>query len=229
MDIFIHNHSKSIHITPNGFSFFKKEGEKKAVKKEYPNVILGTLSQFAPDFLNYAPDETIDIIVNLAAPVLVPTPLFEEESLEKYLRMQFDISKQDHLFHDEISSYKSVYYLTDEVVNNLQRLNTPYQVIHQSTLLYRNLDVENDPFDHSIVLFVGNGSFDLILLKNKKIYLINKYNFSGNMDILYYILNIIKQFDLTLEKVNLRVIQNQPKEIVALLKKYIPNIESISY
>ncbi|MDL2308395.1 DUF3822 family protein [Bacteroidales bacterium OttesenSCG-928-B11] len=229
MNIFLYNQAKSIRIHSNGFSLFKKERGNKIVKQEYPNVIFGTLPDYAADFLKLSPGESIDIIANLSPPVLIPTDFFEEDSIEKYLRMQFPISKQDHFFHDVIEDYHAVYYLTDEVVNNLRRLKTPYKVIHQSTLLHGKLVSSADREKDTIILTINDSNFDIILLKNKKIQLINTFRHSSYHDILYYLLNTLKQFDIKLSDIGVQLIQNDHKGMLALLKEYFPNTKSISY
>lgn len=227
MSIYLYNQAKSIRITPNGFSLFKKEGEKKIAKKEYPGAIFGSIPQYATEFLNLAPEENFDLIANLTPPVLVPKHLFEENSLKRYLQMQFPIANQDHLFYEEISNYYAAYYLTDEVVNNLNRLNTPYKVIHQATLLFYHLPAIQNNINNSIILTVDDADFDIILLKKNKIHLINKYHFTENTDLLYYLLNIAKQFDIVLADVNILLISHQAKELAGMVKKYFPNTETI--
>ncbi|MDR2980102.1 MAG: DUF3822 family protein [Bacteroidales bacterium] len=223
MNAFLYDQAKSIRISTDGFSIFKKEGDKKNVKKEFFNVVLSMLPQHAAEFLNLTPEETLNVIVNTTVPILIPKPFFAEDHVREYLQIQFNISTQDHPFIDEIEDYYAVYFLTDEVMNNLKRLNTPFRPIHQATLLHNHWKAaENRP--HSVaILCVNEKNFDIILLKNDKLQLINTYTYSENTDILYYLLNITKQFEMEMSEVHLQLIQNQSKETAILLRKFFPN------
>jgi len=228
--IFLLNNSKSILLFPNGFSLLKKEKAETILEKTFPNTSVSFLPPFAKDFFALSNDETetVDIIFDLFPPMLIPKALYNESTAYDSLGAQFDISGLGQLLTEEIEEYNTTYFINHNEINALKKININPRFTHLSSLIFQNL--QDHSFYHAdnlISLFINDSYVDFILIKSQTIHLVNRFNFTSEFDILYYLFNIIIQYGIKAENCKIILFRNQSNKIAELLTKFFPAIAFI--
>ena len=229
-DLFLLNNFKSILLVPNGFSFFKKETSGSILEKNYPNTSVSFLPPFARDFFSLSNNEieTVDVIFDLFPPILIPKEIYNEAIAYDALGSQFDLSVVGQLLSEEIQEYYATYFINHNELNLFQKININPHFIHLSSLMFQYLQTHYiSKSDNTVSLFIHDSHADSILIKSQKINLINRFNFTSELDILYYLLNLIKQFGIKVDNCKIILFRNQNNKLSELLIKYFPDLEFI--
>lgn len=210
----LHN-GKSIRIAPDGFSFYKREGDRLDTKT-FPSSSSALLSTEAPLF--FSPDDTITIVVARHIPMLVPTELYDPNKDRDYLALQFDTSHTGSTFADTMGAYKAVYSLTQNEKDTLNRLPFSYGVVAETTLLHRFLCQQ----ELNTALYVAlNPDFtDVMAMQKGEPLCVNRFPLTEPADTLYYICDIVKQFNLRDPHIFLHFYTEENKKLLQLLKTY---------
>ena len=116
--LFREYYGKSIRIAPDGFSLFKREGDR-LTAKHYPQTTDALLSVEAPQF--FSGNEQVTIISAHHIPMLVPDELYQPEKEKEYLNLQFDTSRLGQTFSDKLGHYQAVYFLTQNEKDTISR------------------------------------------------------------------------------------------------------------
>lgn len=219
-NLFLFDNPKSILLLPNGFLLFKKDADEKWVSKNHPDTALSFLPLFAKDFfeLNDHGLCDVDIIVNILPAVLIPKPLFNKSAAFDALSMQYDISALGQLLTDETGEYTGVYFLRDNELDILKKINITPHFVHLMTLLTRQIISEN--VKNQLFLFIHEPFVEIILGKEKKIILSNRFNYTSDFDILYFTMNLLKQFEIKPEDCRLKIYPKPEASLRNLLGSY---------
>ena len=206
---------KSIRIAPDGFSFYKQEGDKLKTRT-FPNSSSALLSTEAPLF--FSPDDHIIVVAAQHVPMLVPAELYDAGKDRDYLALQFDTTHLGSTFADTVGAYKAVCFLTQNEKDTLDRMPFPYEVVAETTLLYRFL-CEHDT---NAALFVAqNPDFtDILVVQKDEPLCVNRFPLTEPADTLFYICHIVKQFNLRDPQVFLHFYAEENKKLPQLLKTY---------
>lgn len=208
-------YGKSIRIAPDGFSFYKQDG-KRLTSKSFPHSSSALISTEAPLF--FAPDDPLSIVVARQVPLLVPAEIYDPEKGSEYLALQFDTAHIGSIHADELGAYKAVYSLTKNELDTVSRLSNPKQVVSETTLAFRMLrDLEA-----AAAIFIGhNANFiDVAVTHKDEPLLANRFQLTEPADILYYLLNITKQFNLRSPEILLHFHGEEDRKLLQLLKSY---------
>lgn len=213
--VFQQYYEKSIRLAPDGFSFFKQEG-KRLVCKTFPRSSDALLSTEAPTF--FGSEEAVTVIAAHHIPMLVPAEIHNPDKNAAYLQLQFDTSQLGAAFADATGMYQSVYFLTKNENDTVGRLPFRSQIVAETTLLYRFL-CENAP---ELSVFVAmNGTFvDILAVQKGEIAFLNRFHLIEPSDILCYLYNIMKQFNLKQPELFLHFFEEEDKKLVQLLKQH---------
>ena len=213
--VFQQYYEKSIRIAPDGFSFYKHDG-KLLIGKFFPRSSDALLSTEAPAF--FGSDDTITVIAAHYIPMLVPNEIHDPEKNSAYLQLQFDTSQLGATFADVTGQYSSVYFLTKNENDTIGRLPFRCEVVAETTLLYRFL-TENTT-EPSIFMALNRDFVDILAVQKGEIAFLNRFPLVEPSDILCYIYNIMKQFNLRQPELYLHFFAEEDKKLVQLLKQY---------
>lgn len=230
MNIFLHRHTKSIRLYPDGFSLFKKIGGKEAVSQDYPGTMISSLPGYISSFFPVTDTGPVGVIVDVAPPVLIPEPLFDMESAPSYLKLQFETSGIGKILTDQLDPYISLYFIDKETDHILDKTEVDLEFVHQSTLFCRYIDSPNFSFSEnsSFLLYIDKQYAGYCMFKEGKIQLINRFGYTTGYDILYHYLNILKQYRMETRQTRLFLYNTISKEYTELFKTYTPHITLIS-
>jgi hypothetical protein len=213
-------YGKSIRIAPDGFSFFKQDGKRLNVKT-FPRTSDALLSMEAPLF--FGQEEAVTVIAAQHIPMLVPAEIYLPEKSTEYLTLQYDTSRLGAAYTDDAGEYKAVYFLTQNEKDTIGRLPFSHQIVSETTLFYQILR-EHDG-DSALLVAQNDGFTDLVAVQKGELVFANRYNLVEPVDTLYYICNVIQQFNLRQPQLFLHYFCEENKKLQQLLKTYKLNTQ----
>lgn len=217
-------YQKSIRLTPNGFSLYKREDDGQTSVEHFQNTENVLLGKKASDFfgLEATPYQPIDIVTATHAPMLVPDEIYDDAKAAQYLQLQFDISQFGHHFSDQLSHYRALYFLTQNEYSTINELSCLPRFVNEATLLHRFLS--DQAKDDAVLLSVNDTFADLIALHKGEPTLVNRITRMENVDILYYTLNCMQQFLLSDPTLYVLYFYQPNRKLNELLGKYHKNV-----
>lgn len=217
-------YTKSIRLTPNGFSLYKTDSNGNLVYKHYKNTQNVLISTSAPDFFEFenAGIQPLDVITATHVPILIPDSLYDDSKAKDYLSLQFDITHFGQYFSDQLAHYRALFFLNQNDYSTLNNMSCLPRFVSDTTCLFRFLNDQQLP--ESILLSVNDTFADLIVLHKQEPVLINRLQHIDNTDVLYQLLNLIKQFGLLDPTLFIQYFYECTPGLNDLLKKYISNV-----
>ncbi|MBR4136580.1 MAG: DUF3822 family protein [Bacteroidales bacterium] len=218
-------YTKSIRLTPNGFSLFSLENGK-LKREDYGNEENVLMTQKVPAFFRLSDDEPktpVDVVVATHVPMLIPEVIYDEAKMKDFLAMQFDVSQLGQAFADQLGLYRSLYFLTQNECDTLK--SVPFQPVFKSeaTILYDFLlhQVQGD----AVLLSVNDHFVDYFAMHANAPALVNRSTRTENVDILYYSLNCMQQFGLSEPTIYVHYFSTPNKKLNDLLRHYHNKVE----
>ena len=224
-DISSQNHIKlSILLLQNGLSFCIKNILDSNIEKE------GFISN-NEELIFSEKYETFDSI-NLAyvnnLNTFVPKSLFDINNMETYLKFNTKVLKNDSFCYDEITNFDIInVYVANNIDSKIEQNIEITNKSHFATTLVTKL-LEQNKNIATLQFFVHfmNDNFQIIIIENSKLIFYNSFNFTTEIDVLYYILFVAEQHQLNPEDfslVLLGIIKEESKEY-EIIYKYIRNV-----
>jgi len=225
MSDFLQRYDRYILLKQNGFSFIKKDEKG---KWQHENItfplsieLLENVSFFKDDCL-----KPVTVISNIHAPILIPKVLFDETAKEDYINLNYEIEEPIFIFNEKLEEYLLLHFIKESQKAILEQSCCPLQWLHLSGLLHKELR-QSEFYDSNksyFSLYADENSIDFIFEKEGKLQIMNRFEYTSSYDILYYILNIIKQFDVSTSDISLISYNLQDQEIILLLEQYIEQV-----
>ena len=158
---------------------------------------------------------------------LIPNAIFDEKLKRKYLEINNQIEKEEHVLVDRLKHINAIviYSIPKNHLNILNKLEN-IKIKHSATIFLENI-LEKSKHSLKCELFVdiSTKSFNIALVKNSKLFFYNNFEFKTKNDFLYYILNCYNTLELNSKEVPLRISgEFEKNEIISNLKKYIKKI-----
>lgn len=235
----ITNKVLSIQVSLNGLSFCILNTQTNSIMyiKEFPKTkkltpeelldalkhIFNTETVFADRF-----DNLIVTHVNELS-VFVPKPMFNENDISSYLKLNSKILKTDFITHDEITinDSVSVYVPYININNYIYDQFGEFTYRHYSSILVETLlAAEKNNNEPKLYAHICDNHFELIAIKNSKLLLYNTFEYKTAEDFIYYVLFTTEQLALNPETIKLVFLGDVVKDdlIYTIAYKYIRNI-----
>ena len=225
----------SILIDQDGFSFYiKHENDSKSVyiPKTFVRDINSSKSlklfksQLNNCFLNYS---FSSLKLSFSNPYfsLVPSKYFEESAMTDYLKYNVELFETDHVVSDEISCI------------NAHQVFIPLMNYHNLVLEFIE-EFEFEHFTNSLIsgsyalqtdgqllkVFVHDKQLEIVAFENGIFKLCNYFEYSNEVDLVYYILFCIEELDFDQNEMKLEVYHStQETAWKELLELYIAHVE----
>jgi hypothetical protein len=159
---------------------------------------------------------------------LVPNEYFDENTLEKYLNLNVKTFATDFIAFDDITELqaKNVFIPYVNINNYLFQNFGEFEYKHHLSVLVEKLIKKSTFTDKRMFVNVHSSSFDILVLKGKKIVLANSFSFHTKEDFIYYILFTAEQLGLDTDTFQLSFLGSIEKasEIYKIAYQYIRNI-----
>ena len=235
----ITNKVLSIQISLNGLSFCILNTEIKTVlkiediifdKKVTPFELLDAVKNIfnTQEWLNDEFDSLQVIHVNELA-TLVPDPLFSEDAIADYLKLNSKILKTDFITFDTISINETVnvYVPYINVNNYIYERFGDFTYKHYSTILIEEiLAKEKNAISNKMYIHVNDNHFEIIVTKQGTLALYNTFDYHTAEDFIYYVLFTAEQLNLNPEDIETILLGTITKNdtLYNILYKYVRHI-----
>ena len=229
----------SIQISLNGFSFCILSTHDHAVlkieiivfdKKVTPFELLDAVKHAfnTEEWLNNSFDTIQVIHVNELA-TLVPKPLFNQDAIADYLKLNSKILKTDFITFDSISVNETVnVYVPYVNVNNyIYERFGEFTYKHYSTILVEEILVqEKNASENKMYIHVNATHFEIIALKEGALALYNTFEYQTAEDFIYYVLFTVEQLEFNPEIIETVLLGSIIKDDILynILYKYVRHI-----
>lgn len=160
---------------------------------------------------------------------LVPTEFFDKKHLQEYFKYNQTLNSDEEIHFTNVKAanlynvfaYPSV--LTSFLVNHFPEVRLFHSTLPFTEYLL-NLNENSNSTMENIGVNFYNSSFDILVMKNQEILLLNNFNFDSEEDAIFYILNIISKLSLDRTSIELILQGNISKQskIYSYLKDMLP-------
>lgn len=220
------NDNAFIYLYSSGFAFLKRQSSSKYLYENYFNAPFTTLHRELVSFFDNQLQSEFTIVVNANSPLLVPQEYFTEPA-SSYLKTQFNLSDNDLILQDAIENYIALYYFPNNRMIPIHQSNILHRFQHVDTMLYRYLQNNQTDFSNRILLFFHENKVDYICIKDDKLSIINRLQYTSEHDILYFVLNLTRRQQINADEYICLLSGHTPEiqKIYKLLSQYISNVE----
>ena len=164
----------------------------------------------------------VNIICESDSYIFIPTPFFKREEAMDLLYFQQKKEKNERIIYNNISDWDTVnvFAIPLELEHALSRLFPESIIEHQLSWLLKN---KIKPLQtNSLSIWVRSKMLDVIVLKNKKLQLMNSFSYQTPEDFTYHVLDIIEKLSLDIEKCDVFLYNSEKKpELGIMLEKYV--------
>lgn len=171
--------------------------------------------------------EAVTVIYTNDLYCFVPKEYYNEAHKELYFKYSVKTLVSDFISADELEITPIVNLFIPYVnINNylIDRFNE-FNFQHSSGLLTNYLlQKEVLGGEKKVYLYFNFQYFDIIITKGKELQLCNTYMNQSNEDVLYYLLFVVEQLELSVETTEVILLNSVPESLYDLLYTYIRNI-----
>lgn len=175
-----------------------------------PLSIEGTLDELK-DLLNkndldFKKIENIKLIQQNNLSVLVPSELYSEKQKRTYLKYNTQIRNDDFIAVDNLNNLKikNIYIPYININNYLVDLFKNIEYFHyDSELLNKLYEIRRN---EKFFVHVDNRQIKIVVFKNDTLNFFNSYEIDNSTDIIYYILLVLKEKKLNIDKTEINYI-----------------------
>lgn len=167
----------------------------------------------------------VRIMVETGQYVFVPEALFVPQETDTYFNFQFAEDKNNVVIFNRVEEWGVVNVFSLPVALNeaLNELFPDEVAVHQMTYI---LTAKIRSNEDSLYVWIRPEAFDVVVLKDKKLLLMNGYQYNTPEDVAYYVLSIFEQLDLNIENTMVRLYQREKiSQYHSLISQYIKNCE----
>lgn len=215
---------KSLRLSPASFSLLKADSLEQLVFTTYKSTTFATLKRECGTFFENPIDGDMPVVVNPMPPILVPKALYRPPAL-RYISPQITLSENDVILEDEIDDYLALYPFPHTKIMQLQSMGVRPKFHHLAKLLYTFLRQQYQTVPARMILFADGQKVDFVLFKDSKLQIINSFGYSSVQDLLFFVLNILQQFELPLSDTLVLYSGTfvEAKSTIAFMSDYIPH------
>lgn len=177
--------------------------------------------------LNSSYDEVVVIHANNLA-TFVPSALFDEEYLGSYLQFNTKVFETDFYAFDQLEKHEiNTVYIPYVNMNNyfIDRFGA-FDYKHAYTILIEKLlAISKNNEERKMYVHVSDTQFEIVVIHNQKLELINSFEYHTPEDFIYYILFTAEQLQLNPEyfKLELLGMVNEESPLFQMAYKYVRN------
>ncbi|NLF44096.1 MAG: DUF3822 family protein [Bacteroidales bacterium] len=204
----------SIELSLDGFSYCLLDSERfqylvlesYSFKEVMSYEDLSRIAEFLVDIspIKRLPRQRISLIFKNNQSCMVASPLFIENEKASYFSFHHSLKEGHDIFADKLNNLSAynVYSLPVVVVDKFKSLFEDIRIRHYSSTLIENLCYYYKAgfFHQNVVLHVQDKHFEILLFNGADLILYNTFPYSTWEDLLYYVLYVLEQLEITPEK-----------------------------
>ena len=166
---------------------------------------------------------------------VIPHPYFDESQSRAMLEKTCQLTEQDRVFSRYVKNrnFHLSFAVSEEMEDLKDRFSGEVKILHASECLLSLADQVKSS-DHQrglVVCDIQAHTLDILVIKEDKVKLLNRYILKDPLDFLYYTLNTMNKLKLDRESVPVyhSGIIHEDHELNGLLGKYIRHVHHIPY
>jgi len=180
------------------------------------------------DFLNCKYKKTT-IIVATEKSTLVPIQLYDPEKNDEYFRLNHSLENNTVILADKIAAPEAynLFEVSKPVHDSITSRYPHINLIHHLKPLLSHVYQAGRNFkDNYIHLHVEKDFFNLIILNSNNLKLCNSFNYKNINDILYYVMNVLKSFEINQETtIHLSGLVEKYDDLTSVFSAYIRHLK----
>lgn len=236
-DIRLKGH-QSIRFTPGGFSVLISDASYTPVYLKHYTLepesaeadLLADCGRVLDEEELFAFEGETVLITDSMAVTLLPKQFYTEDRNREILEKICSIDDTDHILERYIKTRSAylIYAVLDKILKLSRRFKGPVKILHSSECLISLADqIQSSDHQRGFVLAeVQAQSLDILVIREDRIQLVNRYLLNDTSDFIYHTLNTMRQLDLDRESipVYLSGIIHEGHTLYELLGKYIRKV-----
>jgi hypothetical protein len=168
--------------------------------------------------------------------VLVPSPLFDKNSLKKLFRLNHPLNETEELhfnYIEAIDAYNA-FALPSKITTFMVNHFPEIRFFHHSTSFITQAFADEKKVKFKLPSFrinINDGFVDFLLLKGDKLLFYNTFSYQSNTDIAYHALNVLKQLEISASKCYVFLsgnISGDDSELYVQLKHFLPSASVVN-
>jgi hypothetical protein len=180
------------------------------------------------DFIN-CKYKKVTIVIPTEKSTLVPAQLYNPEKKDEYFRFNHLHEKNMIIFSNKLSTPDAytVFEVPEYVHNTIMSLYPNITPVHHlKPLLNHVCQIGNSSKDNYIHLHFEKDFFNLIILNSKDLHFCNSFNYKNTNDILYYVMNVLKSYEINQETtIHFSGLAGKYDDLVSAFSTYIKRIK----
>jgi hypothetical protein len=163
--------------------------------------------------------------------VLIPTELFNSNSTEEYLKLVYGEKENAICFSNQLKHEESivnVFRIDSELYESLCANFKISQHFHSYTTLLQQVFQQKLYQGKNWMKLVFNEKYFIVtLIKDDQLQLIQTFNYQSSEDVLYHIMNVVNQHDISITSLNVLISGKIDLDSTTyqLMQQYLSNIE----
>lgn len=236
------NYHLSIQVSPDGFSFtiLNDINNKYILLKHFPVdpnlpkvVAYEKIEEFLnkEELLNQAPYKSVRCIYQSKKSLNIPADYFTEQDIRTYYESVFELEQLEELHYNSLSEPDmiAVFSIPNQLSNLLVKKFNNIQFFHHTAPLMQRVHNEHIEGEEVMALFIAPWFFNMMVIKNNQLLVENVYDYKDAMDIIYFCMNAVNQYELNPVQMKL-LMQGDikiPGNVTSTFEKYIKHIDFI--
>lgn len=230
---------QSIRFTPGGFSIlisdasytpvYLKHYTREPASAEADLLVTDCGRILEEEELFSFEGETV-LIADSVAVTLLPKQFFTEDGNRDILKKICSVDDTDHILERYIKTRSAylIYAVPDKILELSRRFQGQVKVLHTSECLISLADqIQSSDHQRGFVLAeVQDQSLDILIIREDRIQLLNRYLLNDTSDFIYHTLNTMRQLDLDCESIPVYLSGriHEGHTLYELLGKYIRKV-----
>jgi hypothetical protein len=179
------------------------------------------------------PFQSVTVLIDNTSTALVPAPLYEDKEKGTYLAFSQLYSDNSRIVADHLinAAAYQVYYLSNPLVEKIKDLWANARIAHYSSALIESLMIQykNKSVDDVLFVHLRPKVFDLVVIRNEKLFFYNHFRFNTREDFIYFLLFSMEQIRMNpeLARVFLLGMIDRSSPTFDIAMKYIRNVAFI--
>ena len=157
---------------------------------------------------------------------LVPTPFYKEEKNREILGFNHEIHKE--ILSDKMQQMDAIniYSIPTELLNLIRKSFPSTQIKCNSSILIEQLLLQNKSTEAKVYACIQKNVLEVCVIEENKLELHNSFSIDTKEDLLYYLLFALEQMGMSVEKIELVLLDDILKsdKKYNLLYQYVRNI-----
>ncbi|MBN1819667.1 MAG: DUF3822 family protein [Prolixibacteraceae bacterium] len=229
----------SIQVGLDGFSFCILDDirKKHLVFKHYPFLLSNNLFLLKEIDEIFKKEEILSknykrALISFASNKFTTIPLTDQENYTDSTFTLNHVKEKDELILNSTEDFfklNIIYTVPSGIYNFITEKFEKPEISHQLKVLLGIISRNSNSNRSEALISVSKRYFTIILLKEGKLNLINSYNYSNNMDFIYYVLQVFKTTELNMSESGI-FLAGEIKEdshLVEFIRKHFNKVEFI--